>query len=179
MKAYHCEDCDFKTELQFVLKQHINKHHGPQRESSEETSSDETSSEDSSKENYGCAKYYFEPNLSLKLFQHTSACTETKEKPQSVNSLKESATYSSDIKQTDEILYYCDKCLYKCKIKSNLIRHIRVFHSHRGYACDKCPFKTRYKSTLKIHINRIHLDEQAVECYKCQKCPFRPKQNVV
>ena len=67
--------CDFKTNLTLVFKQHINTHDGPKRESSEETSSEESfseesSSEDSSIENYGCAKYYFEPNLSLKSFQH-------------------------------------------------------------------------------------------------------------
>ncbi|XP_063930331.1 B-cell lymphoma 6 protein homolog [Zophobas morio] len=172
MEAYHhCKDCDFKTELTVVFEQHINQHHDPKRESSEDISS-----EDSSKENYGCAKYYFEPNLSLKSFQNSSVCTETKESSQSVSSLEESATCSSDFKQTEEVhWYYCHKCTYKCKVKKTLTRHIDVLHSHRWYACDKCPFKTKWKGNLTVHINTIHLDEYEGKWYKCQKCQFKTR----
>ena len=172
MEGYHhCKDCDFKTELTVVFEQHINQHHGPKTESSEDISSD-----DSSKENYGYIIFYFEPNLSLKSFQHTSVCMETKVNSQNVSSLEESATCSSDFKQTEEVhLYYCPKCTYKCKVKSNLTRHIRVLHSHRWYACDKCPFKSKWQANLKVHINTIHVDEHEGKWYKCQKCQFRTR----
>ncbi|KAJ3651330.1 hypothetical protein Zmor_017379 [Zophobas morio] len=172
MEAYHhCKDCDFKTELTVLFGQHINQHYDPKRESSEDISS-----EDSSKENYGCAKYYFEPNLSLKSFQNSAVCTETKESSQSVSSLEESATCSSDFKQTEEgHWYYCHKCTYKCKVKNTLTRHIEVLHLHRWYACDKCPFKTKWKGNLTVHINTMHLDEHEGKWYKCQKCQFKTR----
>ena len=131
-----------------MFKQHINEHDGPKRESSEETSS-----EDSSKENCVGGKYCFEPNLSLRSFQHTSVCTETKENSQSVSSLEESATCSSDFKQTAEAhWYYCAECSYKSKIKNYLKLHIENSHSNKRFACDKCSYKSRRKADLKIHI---------------------------
>ncbi|KAJ3651345.1 hypothetical protein Zmor_017394 [Zophobas morio] len=167
METYHCKDCDFKTEVPLVFEQHISKHHGPKRESSEETSSEDF-------RHYGGIKYYFEPNLSLKSSQHTSACTETKENLPSVSSLKESATYNSDFEQTDEMLHSCAECPFKCKFKKYLNRHIKVFHSHKLYTCDKCRFKSRWEGNLKRHINNIHLNDND-KWHRCSQCPFKSK----
>ncbi|XP_063930360.1 zinc finger protein 142-like [Zophobas morio] len=198
MEAYHCKDCDFKTEVTLVFEQHINEHHGPSRESrketpSEETSSEETSSEDSSIENYVGATYCFEPNLLLKSVQHTYISTGTEENLQSVSSLKESATYNSDFKQTDEIpLYYCAECSYRSKLQESLKYHIEISHTKKQYACDKCPykneqegewhkcqkcqFKSRAKWNLRQHINDIHLNDEDVKWFKCNKCDFKTKR---
>ena len=173
MAAYHCKDCDFKTEETLVFEQHINENHSPKRESREKTSSEETSSEGSNIENYVGATYCFEPNLSLKSFQHTSACTGTKENLQSVSYLKESTTHNSDFKQTDETpLYYCAECSYNTKRKKSLKHHTKKMHPIKRYACDKCPYKCKRKLDLQGHIKRKHLGG---ERYKCQKCSFKTK----
>ncbi|XP_063930357.1 zinc finger protein 462-like [Zophobas morio] len=197
MEAYHCKDCDFKTEVTLVFEQHINEHHGPKRESREETSSeestceetssDETSSEDSSIENYVGARYCFEPNLSLKSFEDTSASTGTEENLQSVSSLKESATHNSDFKQTDEIpLYKCAKCSYRSELKESLKHHIENSHASKQihldeqeaewHKCQKCQFKSRAKGDLRQHINYIHLNDEDVKWFKCNKCDFKTKR---
>ncbi|KAJ3651359.1 hypothetical protein Zmor_017408 [Zophobas morio] len=182
MEAYHCKDCDFKTEVTLVFEQHISEHHGPSRESREETPSEETSSyaassEDSSIGNYVGATYCFEPNLSLKSVQHTSASTGTEENLQSVSSLKESATYNSDFKQTDEIpLYYCAECSYRSKLKESLKYHIEISHAKKQYACDKCPYKSKHKFYLKAHINNIHLNDEDAKWFRCNKCDFKTKR---
>ncbi|KAJ3651365.1 hypothetical protein Zmor_017414 [Zophobas morio] len=141
--------------------------------------SNRESSEDSSIENYGCAIYCFEPNLSLKSFQHTSACTETKENLQSVSSLQENATYNSDFKQTDEVdWFYCAECSFKGKLKKHLVRHIWDSHSTKRHECDKCSFKCKRKMNLTLHINNVHLNDKDVKWRKCNECAFKTKYGV-
>ncbi|KAJ3651360.1 hypothetical protein Zmor_017409 [Zophobas morio] len=153
------------------MEAHHSTDYGSNRESSEETSS-----EDSRIENYVGAKYCFEPNLSLKSFQHTSACTETKENLQSVSSLQENATYNSDFKQTDEVdWFYCAECSFKGKLKKHLVRHIWDSHSTKRHECDKCSFKCKRKANLTRHINNLHLNNKDVKSYKCNQCSFKTK----
>ncbi|XP_063930355.1 zinc finger protein 711-like [Zophobas morio] len=196
MEAYHCKDCDFKTEVTLVFEQHINEHHGPSRESREETSSeetsseetcsDETSSEDSSVENSVGPKYYFEPNLSLKSFEDTSASTGTEENLQNVSPLKESATYNSDFKQTDETpWYYCAECSFKTKLDEDLKHHTENSHGNKRnhldeqevewHKCQQCSFKAKGKYNLRKHINNVHLNDEDVKWYQCNQCDYRTK----
>ena len=41
IEAYYCKDCDFRTELTVLFKQHIDKYHGPKRESIDDVSSED------------------------------------------------------------------------------------------------------------------------------------------
>ncbi|KAJ3651332.1 hypothetical protein Zmor_017381 [Zophobas morio] len=165
IEAYYCKDCDFKTQLTILFKQH-----GLKRESRKDISDP-----DFLIQNYVCKQCDFETNLSLKWLQHTSVCTKTKQNLQSVSSLKESATHSSDFKQTDEIhWYYCPECPYKGKLKRNLKRHIQGCHLPKRYGCDKCSFKCTRKENLKHHIN-LHLNNEDAKWYKCNQCSFQTK----
>ena len=61
IEAYYCKDCDFKTELTVLFKEHINKYHGLKRESR-----DDLLSEDFHIQTYVCEKCDFETNFCLK-----------------------------------------------------------------------------------------------------------------
>ncbi|XP_063929914.1 RE1-silencing transcription factor-like [Zophobas morio] len=172
IEVYYCKDCDFKTELTILFKQHINEDHGLKRKFRKDLSS-----EDFCIRSYLCEKCNFETNFSLKWFDHTSVCTGTKENLQNVSFVKENVIYSFDSEQTDKTRwYYCTECSYKSKVKRNFKRHIiRNHNSNKRYACDKCPYKTKDKSNLKRHINLRHVDEQKGEWHNCQNCPFKTK----
>ncbi|KAJ3651518.1 hypothetical protein Zmor_017553 [Zophobas morio] len=170
IEPYYCIDCDFKTELIVLFKEHIYKYHGLKREST-----DDLLTEDFHLQTYVCEKFSFETNLSLKWLQHTSACTGKKKKIQSVTSPKQYDAYRFTIKQaTDICWYHCTECSYKTKFKYNLNRHIRKHNVNKPYACDKCPYTTNYNASLRQHIN-IHLDNQDVKWHECEKCPLKTK----
>ena len=156
IEPYYCKDCDFKTELTILLKEHIDKYHGFKREPR-----DVLLSEDFRIQTYVCEKCDFETNFSLKWIQHILECMGKKEYIKSVISSSENESYSCDLKPTDETSwFYCAQCCYKAKLKRTLRCHIMRKHDlKKRYACEKCPFKTRWKSALGVHINRIHLDE--------------------
>ncbi|KAJ3640400.1 hypothetical protein Zmor_016690 [Zophobas morio] len=160
IEVYLCKDCDFKTELTILFKQHINKNHSFKSESR-----DDLSIEDFSVRNYVCEKCDLETNLSLKWLQHTSECTGKKENLQSMSSVKENTTHKG--------WYYCALCSYTSRDNGNFKRHLRKHALNKQYACDKCPFKTKWKGNLSIHIKRTHLDERDVEWHKCEKCPYK------
>ena len=152
IEPYYCKDCDFKTELTVLFKEHIGKYHGLKREST-----DYLLTEDFHIQTYVCEKCSFETNLPLKWLQHTSACTEKKKKIQRATSSEQDDTYSFTIRQAaDKRWFYCTACSYKTKFKYNLNRHMRKHNLNKPYACDKCPYKTNYSSNLRQHIN-IHL----------------------
>ncbi|KAJ3648887.1 hypothetical protein Zmor_020656 [Zophobas morio] len=171
IELYYCKDCDFKTKLTVLFKQHIHKYHSFKRESA-----DSLLNEDFRIQYYVCEKCNFETNLSLKWIQHTSKCTGKKENLQIVPSPKENVTHNSDFKQTSEIRwYYCAKCSYKDNFKHYFNRHIRSHDSEKLYACDKCPYKSKYKSNLKMHISTLHQNDENLKWYKCNECPLKTK----
>ncbi|XP_063930339.1 zinc finger X-chromosomal protein-like [Zophobas morio] len=171
IEAYYCKDCDFKTELTILFKQHICKHHALKRETEKDVSR-----ENFRIQNYVCEKCDFETNLSLKWFQRTLTCTRNKENLQNVNFSKENITTNSDFNQTDEIHWHCcAECPHKSKFKTYLIRHIQDCHLPKRYECDKCPFKSRRKVNLKRHLNNLHLNDKDVIWYKCNECSFKTK----
>ena len=59
IEAYFCKDCDFKTELTVLFKEHIGNYHGIKREFK-----DDVLKEDFRIQNYVCEKCNFETNLS-------------------------------------------------------------------------------------------------------------------
>ncbi|XP_063930348.1 zinc finger Y-chromosomal protein 2-like [Zophobas morio] len=181
IEAYYCKDCDYKTELTLLFKQHIYKHHGLKRESEKVFSS-----EDFRIQTYVCQQCDFETNLSLNWLQHTFTCTRNKENLQNVNFAKEKITNNSDFKQSDEMPWcYCTECSYKTKLQKYLKRHIKNTHSNKRlhideddiewHKCQKCPFKTKAKANLKKHIKNLHLKDEDVKWYKCNVCSFKTK----
>ena len=61
IEAYYCKDCDFKTELTILFKEHVDKYHGLKRESK-----NVLLSEDFRIHIYVCEKCDFKTNFSLK-----------------------------------------------------------------------------------------------------------------
>ena len=60
----------------------------------------------------------------------------------------------------------CDECNKECY---SLKAHIRTWHSDRTfYNCDKCDFKCRVKSGIKQHFERKHLESK--KNYPCALC---------
>ncbi|XP_063927065.1 zinc finger protein 142-like isoform X2 [Zophobas morio] len=162
IELFYCKDCDFKTELTILFKQHINKNHGVKVESR-----DDLSSQDFVIQNYVCKKCSFETNLSLKWLQHTSECTGKKENLQSVSYLQDGICW-----------HCCTDCNFKAKVQSHVRDHIKRCHWSKAYACEKCPFKSRYKTSLRKHVNGVHLDEQDGVWYRCIECPFKTRYKV-
>ncbi|KAJ3640396.1 hypothetical protein Zmor_003697 [Zophobas morio] len=168
IEEYYCKDCDFRTELTILFRQHINKYHSFKIESG-----DDLSLQDFSVQKYVCKKCDLETNLSLKWLQHTSECMEKKENQTSVSFVKENTNIFHFKKGDGKRWYYCTKCSYKVRNKAKLKYHMAKHDVNKQYSCDKCPFKTGYKATLRDHIKRNHLDERDVEWHKCEKCRFK------
>ena len=169
IEVYYCKDCDFKTDLTILFKQHINKHHGLKSESREDLSI-----EDFTIQNYVCEKCAFETNSLIKKLQHTSTCTERKENR--LSSSSQNVTY----KKNGE-WYKCKKCNYKTKFKSRLKKHVYYVHSRaediQWHECTECPFKSKYKVSLRRHFSVKHADKEKIKWYECEKCPYKTKHH--
>ncbi|XP_063929927.1 zinc finger protein 626-like [Zophobas morio] len=191
LEVFYCKDCDFKTELTILFKQHIEKFHGIKREPGEDLPS-----ENFRLQKYVCEKCDFETNLLLKWIQHTSACTGKKENLPSVSLSKARVTvYRPYVTRSktplgininpihlnveNSELYKCEKCTFKTRVKYGLQIHKNFVHLNeenvKWYECGDCPYKSKRSSSVKRHVRCIHLDEDKVKWYECKECPFRTK----
>ena len=51
----------------------------------------------------------------------------------------------------ENVKYVCEKCEYKARQQSSLIRHIMSLHGGNKYLCSKCDSKFSTKSYLIYH----------------------------
>ena len=193
IEPYYCKDCNFKTDLTILFKQHIDTNHGFKQESG-----DDSSSRDLVIENYVCENCDFATNFSLKWFQHTSRCT--REKAKRCSCKKSCKWYecghcpykttfkhklkrhqnSPHLSEQDAKWYECNNCHFKTKHKSSLEFHTVAKHPNlqeqfKTYKCKSCKFETKHVSNLRRHVISVHLDEIDIKWYECQQCSFRAK----
>ena len=74
IESYDCKDCNFKTDLSILFKQHVKNYHGRRKQNHEVTI-----------KSYICGKCSFETYFAMKWFQHTIRCMKNKENRELTN----------------------------------------------------------------------------------------------
>ena len=75
-----------------------------------------------------------------------------------------------NVHNPDNIFHHCDKCEYKCSLKSTLKLHIDRRHSIPVYlTCHICGVKLKGKHELKVHHKLKHEVQEMVKCEICGK----------
>ncbi|KAJ3656780.1 hypothetical protein Zmor_015828 [Zophobas morio] len=176
IETYHCEDCNFQTELTLLFKQHAQLCY----RKSEENLPEQVYSSQS----FICKKCSFETHFKLKWLQHSTQCLGS-------NNFQ-IVTPNGKI----TIWYYCNQCEGRFTRKQNLKAHKILKHlsddQRRWYYCGHCSYKSILKSRLKVHVMRHmnkpksrislktpgvmeYVDEQGIKWYKCEKYPHKTK----
>ena len=66
------------------------------------------------------------------------------------------------------MVYQCQKCSYKSKIKNDLIDHMKNEHiSEIKYKCNNCEFSAKCKDELRDHKAKKH------ETFDCSTCDYK------
>ncbi|KAJ3659194.1 hypothetical protein Zmor_010895 [Zophobas morio] len=160
VKSYYCQDCNYRTVLTLLFKQHLQDRHGIKKEQ---------------EQYYTWKKCPFKtkPNYHLKSHingRHSDGqdikrvtCQECPFKTKYNHSLKMHIHVKHLLLVDKEIKwYYCEKCSYKGKFSWELKKHINALHLEeddiKWYECKECQFKTKHKPYLNIHINPRHLN---------------------
>ena len=91
----------------------------------------------------------------------------------SCNKCQFKAKYPSDIIKHMEavhegVRYNCDQCEYQTKYKSDINKHKQSIHEGMKLCCDQCEFQARSKKYLKIHHQSVH---EGVR-YSCDQCDY-------
>ena len=75
-----------------------------------------------------------------------------------------------NVHNPDNIFHHCDKCEYKCSLKSLLKQHIFSRHSIPEYlTCHICGDKLKSKHELRVHHKFKHEVQEMVKCEICGK----------
>ena len=71
--------------------------------------------------------------------------------------------------------FKCDQCKYRCKINSDLKRHINIVHNVCDvlYKCELCAYQANTGSNLKNHKEAIH---ESKKNWFCKACPYSTYQ---
>ncbi|KAJ3647292.1 hypothetical protein Zmor_019178 [Zophobas morio] len=176
LEIYHCNDCNFQTELTFLFKKHIQDHRNREPRSVEYVI-----------RNYVCKKCNFKTHFSMKWLQHTTTCLKSKiKKPQSSKKsqnkpnydlIKHMKTYTRD--QQNVKWYGCTVCPFQTKHTACLKSHINARHLNgedvTWFQCPQCPYKVKHKSNLTRHVKARHSKEQEKKWHECAKCAYKSK----
>ncbi|KAH8328142.1 hypothetical protein KR067_004474, partial [Drosophila pandora] len=88
----------------------------------------------------------------------------------------DSAKMSENLRKSDnqnfKDAFQCPHCPKRCKLRGNLLKHIRLHSGERPYKCESCQSSFKDKTTLKQH-SRIHTGERPYQCSECsQSFPY-------
>ncbi|KAH8353086.1 hypothetical protein KR084_008794 [Drosophila pseudotakahashii] len=106
----------------------------------------------------------------LKQEQIANAFYRTMDQEQDSNagSFADDSGNGDELKVDLQLPFKCPHCPKRCKLKGNLLKHIRLHSDERPYKCDHCQTSFKDSSAMKKHI-RIHTGERPFKCTKCPK----------
>ncbi|KAF5277107.1 hypothetical protein FQA39_LY06345 [Lamprigera yunnana] len=159
---YSCDKCNFITELESSIKEHLKIHSGVDGQYITEDCNFKMSE-------LKTARFRNEHNLKrhIKIRKGEDVicdkykCTECDYKTVRKYRLNE------HIKIHTGDAYDCKECDYKTVWKYELNAHIKI-HTGNEYKCKECDYKTVRKNQLKEHI-KIHTGDE----YKCKECDYK------
>ncbi|KAF5302050.1 hypothetical protein FQA39_LY10520 [Lamprigera yunnana] len=144
---YSCKGCNFTTQLDSSIKEHIKIHND---------------------------RYNIE-ECNFKMPQIFSLSTELKTPRTENEYFCNECNYTTlnkdclrkHVKIHKGTSYNCEKCDYKTIWKNNLKEHVKI-HTGGEYKYKECDYKTVWKNNLKEHV-KIHTGDE----YKCKECDYK------
>jgi hypothetical protein len=92
-----------------------------------------------------------------------------------INCLERATIRRKETNLKNKKAFICQECDYKCNVKNNLERHIKIVHLKiKDFQCQECEYKCSIKSHLKTHVIQVHLK---IKDFKCPKCDYKCANN--
>lgn len=164
---YVCSCCDFQTDQEYLLDQHMFTH------------------QESTTKKYKCTFCTFETNKKYHYKIHSMThdtdqgikyqCPLCDHQATRKNNLNQHMTTHKSSK--DVTMYRCYLCPFESKYKKSLTKHVvrhRKETEKQWYQCDICSFRTFTKYSLKPHL-LTHKPVGDIEMYECNFCHYKSK----
>ncbi|KAF5280763.1 hypothetical protein FQA39_LY17987 [Lamprigera yunnana] len=147
---YFCKKCDFATQLECSMKEHLRIHNGTDNICTFDKCNFKT-----------LWIFSLIPQLNTSISANQYICNDSNYPTLRENYLrKHMKIYTGNE-------YKCNDCEYKTVCKSRLNQHVKI-HIGDEYKCEECSYKTVWKDSLKDHM-KIHVGEE----YKCKECDYK------
>jgi len=162
-ETFGCDQCDYKSTKRDTLGMHKRRMHSEKAKIFSQ-----------------CTHCEYKSNSAIRLKEHIDSihlgipakCKECDFTAKSKIKVYKHTLVVHRGKQKDVI---CDKCDYKCLLKSDLKKHSQNVHSDQEHFCDQCEFKTHSINALRIHNLKKHTVQPKVEVFQCDYCAYQSK----
>ena len=177
--GHKCENCDFESRTQYLLKKHVTIKH--EKRTSKDSKYKILSKKDA--DCFICLACGFKTptnnyNSSQKIKDHLLVKHNHVEKPNKVYECTHCefetgravflAGHVKNVHGSDELFHTCNICNFKGLSKGILKQHNKAVHIRKPLECKKCDYKVKAKEMLIDHVMRVHEGLR----HLCTSCSF-------